>query len=198
MNEFIKTLEKRRSIYKLDKNICISHERVQAIVEHALKHTPSAFNSQSARVVILFNHHHDNLWDTTKNIIKDVVPTESFSQAQEKLNDFKAAAGTILFYDDINIVKNLQNSFPMYADNFPIWAQQANGMLQSNIWAALAQEGVGASLQHYNPLIDEAVSIQLNIEKNWKLVAQMPFGNQTSQPKEKEFVSVTERIRVFV
>ena len=37
----------------------------------------------------------------------------------------------------------------------------------------------GASLQHYNPLIDEAVAKQWHINPNWKLIAEMPFGTST-------------------
>ena len=31
----------------------------------------------------------------------------------------------------------------------------AAGMLQLAVWTALAEKGLGASLQHYNPLIDD-------------------------------------------
>ena len=55
------------------------------------------------------------------------------------------------------------------------------------VWAALEAEGLGASLQHYNPLIDDEVKKEWNIPGNWKLIAQMPFGNPTSPPGEKEF-----------
>jgi len=54
-------------------------------------------------------------------------------------------------------VKALQEKFPLYAANFPVWANQANGMLQINIWTALRELGVGANLQHYNPVIDDTV-----------------------------------------
>ena len=197
MNSFLDILEKRRSIYGLDKNISISPERIQQIAECAVKHTPSAFNSQSARIVILFNMRHKFLWDTAKDILKKNIPAEAFSKTEQKLDAFQAAAGTILFFDDISIVSNLQNKFPLYKENFPIWSQQSNGMLQSNIWIALAAEGVGASLQHYNPLIDDAIKTEFNIDKNWNLIAQMPFGNPISLPSEKEFISIAERVRVF-
>ncbi|NFV72581.1 nitroreductase, partial [Clostridium botulinum] len=36
--------------------------------------------------------------------------------------------------------------------------------------------GFGASLQHYNELIEEDVKKEWNIPNNWKLIAQMPFG----------------------
>ena len=39
----------RRSVYALNKNLPLPAEEVAAIVEHAVLHTPSSFNSQSTR-----------------------------------------------------------------------------------------------------------------------------------------------------
>ncbi|KAB0669061.1 nitroreductase [Oryzomonas sagensis] len=60
-------------------------------------------------------------------------------------------------------------------------------MLQFAVWAALEQEGFGASLQHDNPVSDEAVKEVWEIPGTWKLIAQMPFGKPVAQPAEKEF-----------
>ena len=197
MNSFLDTLKNRRSLYALDKNISISHERVRHIVEHALMYTPSAFNSQSARVVILLNRPHEFVWDAAKDILRQHIPEEAFAKTAQKLDAFRAGAGTLLFFDDATVIRGLQSKFPLYQDNFPIWAHQANGMLQSNIWSALSEEGVGASLQHYNPLIDDAVMAEFELDAAWSLVAQMPFGNPVSSPAEKDFVPLSERLRMF-
>ena len=85
----------------------------------------------------------------------------------------------------------------MYKDNFPVWSQQSNGMLQYVIWTALESEGFGASLQHYNELIESEIKNEWNIPNNWKLIAQMPFGKPTAGPGEKEYQSLAERVRVF-
>ena len=61
----------------------------------------------------------------------------------------------------------------------------------------LEDAGFGASLQHYNPLIDEAVAKQWHINPNWKLIAEMPFGTSTQEPGEKQFAPLEERILVF-
>jgi len=70
-------------------------------------------------------------------------------------------------------------------------------MLQLVIWTALAEAGVGASLQHYNPLIDKRVKEQWSLPESWQLVAQMPFGGIAGPPGEKEYLPVNERIYVF-
>lgn len=113
------------------------------------------------------------------------------------MDSFKSGYGTVLFFEDEAEVKSLQKQFPLYAGNFPILSNQASWMHQLVIWAALESEGLGASLQHYNPLIDEEVKKEWNIPSNWKLIAQMPFGNPTLQPGEKKFQPIENRVKFY-
>ena len=62
---------------------------------------------------------------------------------------------------------------------------------------SLAQEGIGASLQHYNPLIDNDVAAAWGIPANWKLRAQMPFGANEKPFPEKSFMDDAARFKVF-
>ena len=101
------------------------------------------------------------------------------------MDSFKAGYGTVLFFEDEAIVKSLQEKFVAYAENFPIWSHQASGMHQLVVWTGLEAEGLGASLQHYNPLIDDEVKQEWNVPANWKLIAQMPFGNPTAHQVKK-------------
>ncbi|GIP37005.1 hypothetical protein J31TS4_02850 [Paenibacillus sp. J31TS4] len=94
-------------------------------------------------------------------------------------------------------LQGLQEQFPSYKDNFPVWSQQSNGMLQFVVWTSLELEGLGASLQHYNPLIDEKVAAEWNLPESWKLIAQMPFGKPTAEPGEKEFKPLHSRLQIF-
>lgn len=156
-------LLKRRSIYHLGNQEVIPDSDIVKLIELAVKNCPSAFNSQASRVVVLFAEEHKKLWTIVTEILQKIVPAENFSATKEKINSFSKGRGTILYFADKTTVKNLQNKFPLYKDNFPIWAEQANGMLQFAIWTLLAEKNVGANLQHYNPLIDE------EIHKNWNL-----------------------------
>jgi predicted oxidoreductase (fatty acid repression mutant protein) len=67
----------------------------------------------------------------------------------------------------------------------------------SNRYLYYQQEGFGASLQHYNPLIDERVAKTWNLPEKWKLIAQMPVGKPTHTPGEKSFLPLDDRVRVF-
>lgn len=195
--DFYSVVRERRSFYGIDKEIKIADERIKEIVEFAVKYTPSAFNSQTARLVVLTGNAHDKLWDITTEILRKVVGNGDFAGTQQKMDSFKAGYGTMLFFEDEAIVKSLQKQFPLYADNFPVWSQQASGMHQLVVWAALESEGLGASLQHYNPLIDEQVNKEWNIPSNWKLLAQMPFGNPTAQPGDKEIKPIEDRVKFY-
>ncbi|WP_410902081.1 nitroreductase family protein [Priestia filamentosa] len=195
---FYDAIENRRSIYGISKEPVISDERIQEIVNHAVKYVPSAFNSQTARVVILLGDNHTKLWDITTQTLKGMVPEDQFASTQEKMDSFNAGYGTVLFFEDMSIVEGLQAQFPSYADNFPVWSLQSSGMLQYTIWTALESEGFGASLQHYNPLIDEEVKTTWNLPTSWKLLAQMPFGKPTVEPNpNKEFEPIEDRVKVL-
>ncbi|CWN61545.1 putative oxidoreductase [Neisseria meningitidis] len=189
--------ESRRSIYSLNKNLPVGKDEVVQIVEHAVLHTPSSFNSQSARVVVLFGEEHDKVWQFVEDALRAVVPADSFEPTAQKLNLFKAGAATILFYEDQNVVKGLQEQFPAYAANFPVWADQANAMVQYAVWTTLAAAGAGANLQHYNPLPDAAIAEAWNIPENWLLRAQMVVGGIGAPAGEKTFQPVAERLKVF-
>ncbi|ANC77380.1 nitroreductase [Fictibacillus phosphorivorans] len=195
--DFYQALKERRSYYGISKDVGVSEEKVKEVVEFAVKHTPSAFNSQTARVVVLTGDAHDKLWDITTETLKKIVAEENFEGTRQKLESFQAGFGTVLFFEDEAGVRSLQEQFPLYADNFPVWSQQSSGMHQLVVWAGLEAEGLGASLQHYNPLIDEEVKNEWNIPSNWKLIAQMPFGKPTSQPGEKEFKPIEDRVKYF-
>ncbi|ALP34915.1 nitroreductase [Paenibacillus sp. IHB B 3084] len=196
--DFFTALKERRSYYGISKEQVISDQRIQEIVEEAVKYTPTSFNSQTSRAVVLLGEHHDKLWNITEDILREVVGNEEqFKSTAEKMNGFRSGYGTVLFFEDNNVVAGLQQQFEAYADNFPIWSNQSNGMLQLVVWTALEQEGLGASLQHYNPLIDEKVKNEWNIPEHWKLIAELPFGKPTFQPGEKEFQPVEERVKTF-
>lgn len=195
--DFYEVIKNRRTIYGISKESVISDERIEEIVNYAVKHVPSAFNSQSARVVLLLGENHNKLWDITKETLRKIVPEDSFAQTEARIDSFRSGYGSILYFEDQSVIESLQEKFALYKDNFPVWSQQSSGMLQFAIWSAIEAEGLGASLQHYNPLIDDEVKNQWNIPSNWKLIAQMPFGKPNAPAGEKEFMSLEERVKIF-
>lgn len=194
---FYDAIKNRRSIYGLSKETVLSDEQIANLVQEAVKHAPTAFHSQSARVLVLLGDQHDKLWNLTKDALRSVVPATEFPQTEAKIDRFRDGAGTVLFYEDEAVVKGLQENFPLYKDNFPVWSQQSSGMLQYMIWTALELEGLGASLQHYNELIAADVQKEWKVPADWKLIGQMPFGKPTLSPSVKDYLPLEDRVKVY-
>lgn len=187
----------RRTQYSLGKQLPVSQEEVAKLIQQAVREAPSSFNSQSSRAVILFGEQSDKLWALAKDELRKIVPADAFASTEKRLNGFAAGAGTVLFFEDQQVVKDLQEKYALYAENFPIWSEQSSGMAQLAVWTVLAGSGIGASLQHYNPLIDAAVAQTWDIPVTWKLRAQLPFGSNEAPIGEKSYIADEERFRVF-
>lgn len=135
---FLETTKARRSYYQLSNESPISDTRIQEIVRHAISHVPSAFNSQTTRVVVLLRSEHEKLWDAATEVYKASLPEEPFKRAEQRFSLFRAAYGTvrrnmewdvnqivmadlgtqILFYEDTSVVREFQEKFKIYEDKF--------------------------------------------------------------------------------
>ena len=76
---FLELIKKRRSIYSIGKNLKHTPSEIEELIQEAVKHSPSAFNSQSSRVVILFNESHQNFWNIVLDVLKTIVPAEALA-----------------------------------------------------------------------------------------------------------------------
>ncbi|NCB33965.1 MAG: nitroreductase family protein [Erysipelotrichia bacterium] len=184
-----KSLSSRRSYYDINRQMPISNEQIVSTVKELTELVPDAFNMKSSRILTVLSDKQDQFWDLVYDVFGGKV-------SHEKLDGFKAGAGTILYFYDNAIVEEMQKQFPRYAENFPGWALQSSGMLQISIWSALRELGVGASLQHYNPVIDEAVHRLYDLPESWKLIAEMPYGGIGSEPDPKELEDISKRVRI--
>lgn len=189
--------DERRSIYALGNELPVAAQAIVNMAERVLLHTPSAFNSQSSRLVVLFGAEHHKFWDIAEEKLRETIGDGDFSGSQKKMDSFRAAAGTVLFYEDKKVTESLQQQYALYADRFPVWAQQTSAMHQYAMWTELRTLDVGASLQHYNPLVDADVATAFAIPDSWELVAQMPFGNIVAPADEKTYQPLNERMKVY-
>ncbi|HEO1800549.1 TPA: nitroreductase family protein [Acinetobacter baumannii] len=194
---FIELIKNRRSIYAIGNNLSQSNDEIEKLIQEAIRHSPSAFNSQSSRAVILFGQSHHKFWNTVLEVLKTIIPAEAVSGTQQKIQSFAAGAGTVLFYEDQSVIKSLQEQFELYADNFPIWSEHSTAIAQFAVWNVLAEQNIGASLQHYNPIIDEKINTSFNIPAEWKLRAQLVFGSIEGATGEKAFIDDESRFKTF-
>ena len=196
-NAFLDSISKRRSIYHIGNHVSLSASDIVELIQTAVEQSPSSFNSQSSRVVILFDQHHHDFWQIVTDTLRNIVPADAFDATHKKLTSFAAGFGTVLFFEDQDVIASLQQKFELYADNFPVWSEHATGIAQFAVWSTLANQQIGASLQHYNPIVDDAVKARFDIPSSWKLRAQMPFGSIESPAGEKTYMPRDERFKVF-
>lgn len=187
----------RRSLYALDDTPIVPEARIEELAADTLRYVPSPFNSQSTRLQLLFGEAHKELWTLTLDTLRAMIPPEKFADTDNKIRKcFMSGYGTVLFYVDREPVDALAAQFPQYADKFPLWSQHSCAMHQFVMWTALEAEGLGATLQHYNPLIDDAVKRRWNVPQSWELVAQMPFGRPIAAPEDKDVLPIDPRLLV--
>jgi len=196
--ELKEALRHRRTYYKLGGGSPVSDEYLRQLVELTVSHVPSAFNSQTSRLALLLGSSHQRLWNIVKDTLRPLVPPAEFGRTEQKIDtSFASGHGTVLFFEDTETVQALQQQFPVYATSFPIYAEHTSAMHQLTLWMLLEEAGLGASLQHYNPLIDQTVCHAFALPATWRLVAQMPFGEPLDVPGDKTFRPLEERVRVL-
>lgn len=191
------SLTRRRSIYALGHTRIVADFCLEDTLKDCLKNCPTPFNAQSARLVLLLNQQHTNFWKLVLQKVLAVTPLGKKDSTAQKINSFAAAYGTILFFEDLSVLEQLQKDFSLYQKNMHDWTFEANGMLQYMVWQALAENEIGASLQHYNELIEEDVKKMLGLPDSWKILAQMPFGSIEKTPAEKTFLPLENRFKIF-
>lgn len=197
-NQFLDQITQRRTIYAIGKNAAHTPEHLTDLIQTAIKQSPSSFNSQSSRAVILFNGESEKFWGLVAEKLKSYAKDEEgAAKTTAKMASFAAGVGTVLFFEDMDVVKGLQEQFPSYAENFPVWAEHSTAIAQFAVWTALHTEGLGASLQHYNPIVDAEAHAEWDIPANWKLRAQLVFGSVEGEAKAKTYMDDAARFKVF-
>lgn len=194
---FLEAIRHRRSCYALSGEEVVPAQQLINILDNALLNLPSAFNMQSTRLVLLLGRHHREFWDIVTETLRPMVPPDQFPRTSKKIaTSFAAGYGTVLFYEDRAVVEQEKSANPTYAAQIDIYSEQGSAMQQFAIWTMLEDAGLGASLQHYNPLIDKAVAERWGIPDSWRLVAQMPFGKPIGWPSERVQRSPIEQRRL--
>ena len=194
---FLDHIKQRRTIYAVGKNVALTPEKIESVIKEAVNHSPSAFNSQTSRIVTLFGESHLQFWNVVRETLRKIVPEAAFEGTNAKINSFAAGYGTVLFYEDQDVVKSLQEQFALYADNFPVWSEHSSAIAQFSVWTALSEQNIGASLQHYNPIVDAEIAEIFDIPANWKLRAQLVFGSIEAPAGEKTFMAEADRFKTF-
>ena len=205
--DFLEAIKVRRSTYTLSSESTLSVPEIEDILKTTLEEAPSTFGSYTTRIVLVAGEEHKKTWAAMTEVIKNVTPAEMWeSHTKPRLEGFSKAYGTgtvtffrrsshvkltlraVLFWEDPENTKILQEKYTFAADKFPLWSEHTSAIHQFIIWTALTNAGMGANLQHYNPLVNRKLQEMYNVPKEWNLVAQMVFGKPTAPAGPKSVV----------
>ena len=178
-------MKQRRTFKKLGKRVIFNRPYLNNLIKESVRCCPSALNSQSVRVVILTDDAHFKFWHMVKEVQKQNLPAHIAESAIMKIDGCSDAFGTVLFFEDNDVISALQKQKPLQASEFALWSEQTSGMAQFAVWTALTSIGLGAALQHYNPLINEETTKMFDLPESWDFKAQLVFGSVQAAAKEK-------------
>lgn len=93
--------QNRRTIYKLGKTSPVSDSQIEELVNAAIHHVPSSFNTQSTRLIVLLHQEHEKLWDLVIDTFGELVKTGAVPEEMwrnhtlPKLQGMKNGVGTV-------------------------------------------------------------------------------------------------------
>ncbi|CAL9731606.1 fatty acid repression mutant protein 2 [Monosporozyma unispora] len=179
----LKAIASRRTIYQLKPELpaSLTINDIQATVQAIIKDTPTAFNSQPNRALILTGETHKKVW----NSVTDSIEAEAGKKRPASVRD--EAYGSVIFFTDDKTTEKLQADFPAWAAAFPQFADHTSGAAQIISWTALEQLGLGAHLQHYNGYVKAALPDKIPAE--WSVVGQLCFGTPAETTGEKTYIT---------
>ena len=103
----LSAIQDRRTYYAIGSDAVLSDAETAKRIEQAVLHVPSAFNSQSGRVVVLFGAAHKKLWNITLETLRAIVPADRFAPTEEKIASFAAGHGSVLYFNDEDVTAGL-------------------------------------------------------------------------------------------
>ena len=110
---FLEALKQRRSYYNLEATSSIPDSTLQQIIESIVLHTPTAFNTQTGRIVILTKEAHKRVWSRIKEVYLPTLGSEEEKEtAGKKMDMFGSAYGSLLFFEDESIIEAMYEKMP--------------------------------------------------------------------------------------
>ena len=97
-DDFIKAIQHRRTVYPLNDKSPVSDARIEEIVKGVMITTPSSFNTQSGRVVVLLGEQHKKLWDIIREHALPLLQhagEDVVKMMEQRFAMFKAAYGSV-------------------------------------------------------------------------------------------------------
>lgn len=190
-------MEARRSIRSLSQGANVGREEVVTLIEQALTWVPSGYNMQAVRLLLLTGKEHQRFWHESFETLMEGKDEAARAKTRKKFDGFAGGMGTVLFFDDMNTLAEVQGKMPKYAATMEEWMHHGQGMMQYGIWTGLVDLGLAVSIQHYNPIVDTLVAVNWKVPESWTLRAQMPYGGPKESPAPRQGLSAKARYMAY-
>lgn len=194
MAELRKLMQERKSVYKIGRQTEVSPDQVAERLEEVVTDIPSAFNSQSPRLVLISGEKHEKVWDLIDASQKEALRPDSYASMATRFADAKKGLGTVLLFES----KEAVEAMPTNEIRANQYKENNHGIAAYAVWLILTELGLGATLQHHNIGYDEGYDKEirdyLGLPDNWEMLAQMPFGSIESPGANKPKLAVDERL----
>ena len=129
--QLLDLIKVRRSTYTLSPETTLPVADIKTILETTLEQAPSTFGSYTTRLVLVVEKEHQKLWEIITEVIKSITPPDKFEgHTKQRLDGFANAYGTVLFFEDPENTKKLQEMYTFAKDKFPVWAQHTSAIHQ--------------------------------------------------------------------
>ena len=112
---FAEAMAHRRSYYSIGSDSSVLDEEIVHIIREAVKNVPSAFNSQSTRIVLLLGDEHKKLWNIMKETLKARISAEAFAKTEAKIDGCFARHYNPLIDDEVRRTWNLPGDWMLIA-----------------------------------------------------------------------------------
>ena len=197
MTQYTDLVKKRRTTYAIGNNTELSNKEIADRILEVAREIPSASNSQTTRLVVLFGDDNAKLWDHILDVQKDVLEGGMWDMMSGVMEGAKSGVGTVLFFEDLDAVA----AMPAEGVREETYKQHNNANTQYAIWLALTELGLGGSLQHMNigheQGFDKTVKEMFDLPDSYEMIAQMPFGSIEGAAGDKEYIEDNVRVRVI-
>lgn len=87
----------RRTVYGLKSTLPdgVTDSTIEDLIKGTLPFLPSAFNSQTARLVLLVGAEHRKFWQGAAGVLQGKQDEETFKRTKSRLDGFEGAHGSV-------------------------------------------------------------------------------------------------------
>jgi predicted oxidoreductase (fatty acid repression mutant protein) len=131
---FLDLVKARRSYYNILPRSLIEPSAIKNIIDQAVLHTPSTYNTQGGRVVLLLGEAHRQAWSVVREHTMAWLQgnEEMIKMHSAKIDGYANGYGTVMFLEDEETIEASYKRSPQFRDLglFDKWAQDSNAMMQ--------------------------------------------------------------------